>query len=302
MKAIVTGGAGFIGSHLVDQLVANGFEVHVIDNLQSGRLLHVHPKAVFHKVDIRSSVCRAIIVKEKPDVVFHLAAQADVQRSMDDPDFDANVNIMGTINVLKACQSASVKKLVFSSTSGVYGNLQSNLISEEDYAAPISYYGLSKWTAESYIRIFSALYNLSFTILRYGNVYGPRQEPKGEGGVIAVFLQKIKNGEPLHIHGDGEQTRDFVFVKDVVQANLAAVDFGHGETIQISTGQSISINSLISMLRQIHGAKIETIYSSARTGDILHSCLDCRKAWHELQWKPQVDMMKGLSETYLDQS
>ncbi|WP_438349683.1 NAD-dependent epimerase/dehydratase family protein [Paenibacillus sp. FA6] len=294
----MTGGAGFIGSHLVDNLLAIGFDVHVIDDLYSGYLSYVHPQAIFHKVDIRSKECNEIIVSEKPDVVFHLAAQADVQRSINDPRFDADVNIMGTVNLLEACRAASVKRLIFSSTSAVYGNLQSDLISEEDPAAPISYYGLSKWTAEAYIRIFSTMHGIPFTILRYGNVYGPRQMPKGEGGVIAVFIQRIKDGLPLHIHGDGEQTRDFVFVKDVVQANISAITFGHRETIQISTGHSISINNLVQMLKQIHGSDIETTYSSARDGDISHSCLDCRKAYRDLQWQPQVDMIKGLIETY----
>jgi UDP-glucose 4-epimerase len=298
MKAIVTGGAGFIGSHLVDNLLAVGFDVHVIDDLYSGHLSYVHPQAVFHKEDIRSKESTEIIVREKPDVVFHLAAQADVQRSINDPRFDADVNIMGTVNLLEACLAASVKRLVFSSTSAVYGNLQSDLISEDDPAAPISYYGLSKWTSESYIRIFSTLHNIPFTILRYGNVYGPRQMPKGEGGVIAVFIQKIKEGLPLHIQGDGSQTRDFVFVKDVVKANIAAIKLGHQETIQISTGRSISINNLVQMLKEIHGSNIETTFSSARESDIRHSCLDCRKAYRELQWQPQMDMINGLIETY----
>lgn len=297
-KAVVTGGAGFIGSHLVDKLVDTGFEVHVIDDLQSGHLYHVHPQAIFHKEDVRSKESKEIIVKEKPDVVFHLAAQADVQRSMNDPCYDADVNIMGTMNLLEACHAASVKKLVFSSTSGVYGNLQKDLISEEDPASPISYYGLSKWTAEAYIRIFSKLHEIPFTILRYGNVYGPRQMPKGEGGVIAVFIKKIKNGLPIHIHGDGEQTRDFVFVNDVVQANIAAINFGLRETFHISTGRSIAINNLVQILKKIHGSEIETRYVQAREGDIFHSCLDCRKAFRQLQWQPQVDITNGLLETF----
>jgi len=298
MKAVVTGGAGFIGSHLVEELLLQGAKVHVLDNLVSGQLKNVHPLAVMHIEDIRSQGAKQIIKREKPDVVFHLAAQADVGQSIREPKYDADMNINGTINILEACREASVKKIIFASTSGVYGNLQKDLISEKDLTMPISYYGLSKLTAESYIRLFHQLYGLSYTILRYGNVYGPRQSAKGEGGVIAIFLDRIKKGMPLMIHGDGEQTRDFVYVKDVVRANIAAVEKGDQETIQVSTGRSISINHLVKMLTQIYGSPIETIYTHARTGDIKHSCLDNKKARQLLQWNPQVDIFNGLTETY----
>ncbi|MGZ9586821.1 NAD-dependent epimerase/dehydratase family protein [Paenibacillus marinisediminis] len=298
MKALVTGGAGFIGSHLVEQLVADGFRVSVIDNLQSGGVSYLHPEAVLYEEDIRSDRIIDIIVREEPDYVFHLAAQADVQQSMDDPRYDADVNIIGTVNVLKACQQAFVKKLIFSSTSGVYGNLQKERIFEEDPANPISYYGLSKRTAEIYLQFACILRGLPFTILRYSNVYGPRQTPKGEGGVIAVFIEKIKHGLPINIYGDGSQTRDFVFVKDVVHANIAAIKLGHGETIHVSTGNSISINELVTMLKQIHTSEIRAHYLSARDGDIIHSCLDCDKAYRLLNWQSKVDMMKGLLKTY----
>jgi len=298
MKAVVTGGAGFIGSHLVEELIKKGIEVHVLDNMAAGNLYNVHPLAVIHTEDICSTEAKHIILKEKPDVVFHLAAQADVARSIYNPKYDADVNINGTINILEACHEASVKKIIFSSTSGVYGNLQKELISEEDLAIPASYYGLSKLTAESYIRLFYQLYGLSYTILRYGNVYGPRQTAKGEGGVIAVFLDRVNKGIPLSIHGDGEQTRDFVYVKDVVQANINAMEQGHQETIQISTAQKTSINHLLETLTQIHGDKIDTVSKPARTGDIKHSCLDNRKAHQLLKWHPSIDIFSGLTETY----
>ncbi|PJN89722.1 NAD-dependent epimerase/dehydratase family protein [Bacillus sp. mrc49] len=298
MKAIVTGGAGFIGSHLVEELIMNGAEVHVLDNMISGHIDYVHPNAVIHTEDIRSKEAAQTIMKVKPDVVFHLAAQADVARSILDPQYDADVNVNGTINMLKACQEASVRKLIFSSTSGVYGNLQKDLISESDPTGPVSYYGLSKLAAEAYIRIFHQLYGLEYTILRYGNVYGPRQTAKGEGGVVAVFLERIKKGLPLRIHGDGEQTRDFIYVKDIVRANTASVNHGNQETIQVSTAQKTSVNQLLNMLTQIHGSAVETLHSVERTGDIKHSCLDNRKARQSLNWDPKTDIFQGLSETY----
>ncbi|MFJ7753800.1 NAD-dependent epimerase/dehydratase family protein [Peribacillus muralis] len=298
MKAIVTGGAGFIGSHLVEELILNGAEVHVLDNMISGHIDHVHPDAIIHTEDICGKEAGQTIMKVKPDVVFHLAAQADVARSILDPQYDADVNINGTINMLKACREASVKKLIFSSTSGVYGNLQKDLISENDQTGPISYYGLSKLSAEAYIRLFHQLYGLEYTILRYGNVYGPRQTAKGEGGVVAVFLEKLKKGLPLSIHGDGEQTRDFIYVKDIVRANIASVNHGNQETIQVSTAQKTSVNQLLSMLTQIHGTAVDTVHSVGRTGDIKHSCLDNKKARQLLNWYPKADIFQGLSETY----
>ncbi|MCM3197167.1 NAD-dependent epimerase/dehydratase family protein [Priestia megaterium] len=298
MKAVVTGGAGFIGSHLVEELISRGVEVHVLDNLISGHLYNIHPLAIIHTEDICSKNAQQIIIEEKPDLVFHLAAQADVARSISEPEYDADVNISGTVNILEACRKAGVKKVIFSSTSGVYGNLQKDLISEQDLSVPISYYGLSKLTAESYIRLFHQLHGLSYTILRYGNVYGPRQTAKGEGGVVAVFLERIKKGLPLRIHGDGEQTRDFIYVKDIVQANLSAIEGGNEETIQVSTSQKTSINDLLQMFKEIHSSEIDIIYTQARTGDIKHSCLDNQKAYHLLQWKPQVEIFHGLTETY----
>ncbi|NRF95278.1 NAD-dependent epimerase/dehydratase family protein [Paenibacillus frigoriresistens] len=216
MKAVVTGGAGFIGSHLVEELLAEHVEVHIIDNLISGKQKYVNPQAIFHLADISSEQIKSLIEDIRPDVVFHLAAQADVQRFIQNPGYDAMVNLVGTIYLLEACRDAAVSKFIFASISAVYGNLQKEQIVETDPICPISYYGISKYAAESYIRVFHQLYGLPYTILRYGNVYGPRQTPKGEGGVVAVFMERIQKGTPLTIHGDGEQTRDFVYVKDEV--------------------------------------------------------------------------------------
>ncbi len=299
MKAIVTGGAGFIGSHLVEELITKGFEVHIIDSMISGKQENIHPLATLHVEDICSKQAKQIILQEKPNIVFHLAAQADVSRSINDPQYDADVNIKGTINILEACRDASVDKIIFASTSAVYGELQKDLITEMDPAVPISYYGLSKLAAESYIRLFSRLYGLSYTILRYGNVYGPRQTPKGEGGVVAVFLNRLNKGTMLNIHGDGEQTRDFIYVKDIVQANIAAIDKGHQEVIHASTTQRTSVNRLLKELEKIHGSKININHTEGRPGDIKHSCLDSKKAHKLLEWQSQVSIFNGLTETYM---
>ncbi|MFB3161476.1 NAD-dependent epimerase/dehydratase family protein [Neobacillus sp. 179-J 1A1 HS] len=298
MKAIVTGGAGFIGSHLVEELINRGFEVHVLDNLISGQSENIHPSAVFHKEDIRGANAKEIIIKEKPEIVFHLAAQADVGKSINDPNYDASVNINGTINILEASHKAGVKKFIFASTSAVYGDLETNLLSESELTIPISYYGLSKLSAEFYIRIFHNLYKIPYTILRYGNVYGPRQLPKGEGGVIAVFLNRIKRNALLTVYGDGEQTRDFIYVKDIVLANIAAIERGHNKIFNISTSSTTSINQLISYLDKIHDSPINYVLLDPKIGDIKNSCLNNQYACRSLQWQPTYDILKGLKETY----
>lgn len=298
MKAVVTGGAGFIGSHLVMELIDQGADVSVMDNLVSGQKGRVPPLARCYEVDIRSEEARRLIVRDKPDVVFHLAAQTDVQKSLLDPAYDADVNIRGTINLLHACREAGVGKFVFASTSAVYGDLQKDCLSEDDEVFPISYYGLSKWTAESYIRLFHQLYAIPYMILRFSNVYGPGQTPKGEGGVVAVFNDRIRAGNRISIHGDGEQTRDFIYVKDVVRAVITAAERSNQQTVHVSSSVKTTINELARALSQIHGSDLETIHSAARKGDIRHSCLDNQKARALLDWLPLTDLPTGLSETY----
>jgi UDP-glucose 4-epimerase len=298
MKALVTGGAGFIGSHLVNSLVSAGADVHVIDNLSTGHPDYVHPHAVLHVLDVASQDAKEVIQNVQPDVVFHQAAQVDVQRSIREPNYDANVNIVGTINLLEACSLASVKKFIYASSCAVYGDLEVDLITEENPAQPISFYGISKLTPESFIRLFHKMYGLSYTILRYANVYGPRQTPKGEGGVIAIFLNRLKHGMPLTVYGDGEQTRDFVYVKDVVSANLAAVNHGHQEVFHVGTAVSTSVNQLVELLSNLHGSPIPVVYEPERKGDIRHSCLDNRKARQKMGWSPQNSIVDGLRESY----
>ena len=297
MKVIVSGGAGFIGSHLVDALISKGIEVHVLDNLVSGQLKQVHPNAHMYIVDICSKEAKEIILNVKPDAVFHLAAQADVGKSVQNPGYDADVNIIGTINLLEASKKANVKKFIFASTSAVYGNLNKELILEEDVTLPTSYYGLSKLTAESYIRLYYKLYKQSYTILRYANVYGPRQVAKGEGGVVSVFFERIKKGLNVHVHGDGQQTRDFIYVKDIVAANLAALTFGDQETIQVSTSQKTSINEILSLISNMFTNTVSKEFTPSREGDIMHSCLCNKKAKNILKWHPIFTLGVGLNET-----
>ncbi|REE66701.1 UDP-glucose 4-epimerase [Paenibacillus taihuensis] len=298
MKAVVTGGAGFIGSHLVKALLEGGAVVHVIDNLSSGKREQVAPGAVLHTEDVRSAEAKRIIAAVKPELVYHLAAQADVQQSILAPSLDASVNVTGTINILDACKEACVNKIIFSSTSGVYGNLAKERITERDPAIPISFYGLSKLTAERYIHMYSQLYCLSYTILRYGNVYGPGQTAKGEGGVIANFMERALGNLPLYINGDGEQTRDFIYVGDVVRANWAAANYGDQETIHVSTGKRTSVNRIVQLLRDMHPAEIPIHYRPAQSGDIMHSCLANQKAIKSLRWDPAVSIEQGVAETY----
>ncbi|MBU8769286.1 NAD-dependent epimerase/dehydratase family protein [Cytobacillus oceanisediminis] len=298
MKMLVTGGAGFIGSHLTEELLALDHEVHVLDNLISGSIENLSKQVILHRYDICSFEAKQMIVNLKPDIVFHLAAQSDVGKSIIEPKYDADININGTINILEACREAKVKKVIFASTAAVYGNLKKETISENDATIPISYYGLSKFTAELYIQLFSQLYDLPYTILRYGNVYGPRQKAKGEGGVIAVFLDKIISGDQLYIYGDGEQTRDFIYVKDVAQANIAAIDKGHNEIIQISTSCKTTIKKIVNIFSKIHHSEINTIFKKPRKGDIKNSCLENKKAQKILEWQPKVNIYQGLLKAY----
>lgn len=298
MNIIVTGGAGFIGSHLVDALITKGANVVVIDNLSSGKIENINPKATFYNENIDSPSTQQLIKDVKPDAIFHLAAQADVGRSIANPVADAQTNINGTINLLQGCVEASTSKFIFSSTSAVYGNLNKEVITEDEAVKPSSFYGLSKLAAEFYIQLFSRLYPIRYTILRYANVYGPRQLPKGDGGVVSVFLDRLKNDETISIHGDGEQTRDFVFVKDVVAANLAALEHTNNETLHISTGESVSINNLLHHFTNIHEQPINPIFQTARIGDIRHSCLSNELAKSRLSWKPTVSLSEGLLYAY----
>lgn len=297
MKVIVTGGAGFIGSHLTQVLLEQQAEVYVIDNLSTGKAGNVPGRARLCQFDICQPEAEELIVSLAPDYVFHLAAQADVQRSLADPGEDSRVNIAGTLRILGALRRLGKGKLIMASTSGVYGALDKPLIGACDPVAPISFYGLSKSTAEAYIRLYHELFGTAYTILRYGNVYGPGQTPKGEGGVVAVFNEQLKKGGPLTVYGDGEQTRDFIYVADIAAANLAAMRSGNGRTLHVSTGIPTSINTLIERIAEVTGRALTVHYAPGKPGDIRHSCLDPAETREVLGWTSTYSLKEGLLRT-----
>jgi len=297
MKVLVTGGAGFIGSNIADLLIENGYEVVIVDNLSTGKEEFINKKAIFYKKDITDDDLCEIFKKERPDYVIHQAAQIDVQKSIANPVFDAKVNILGTVNLLECCRKSDVKKVVYASSAAVYGNPEYLPIDERHRINPISSYGISKHTAEHYFEVYSQLYDLKYTILRYANVYGIRQDPKGEGGVISIFIDKMLKGERPIIFGDGKQTRDFVYVKDVAKANLLALKRGDNEVVNISTNKPTSINELVEIMNKIMNTSLKPIYTEPRKGDIIHSYLDNKKALEVLGWTPEYSLEEGLKET-----
>lgn len=298
MHVLVTGGAGFIASHIVDKLIEEGYEVAVVDNLSHGQEKNINYKARFYKCNIRNlDNLRLIFKLEKPEVIIHHAAQIDVETSIKSTPFDAKNNVIGTINVLECCKEYNTKKIIYSSSAAVYGNPKYLPVDEKHPAEPVSFYGISKYAAEYYIKIYSEIYGLKYAILRYSNVYGPRQDSKGESGVISIFLNKFLNGETPVIYGNGEQTRDFIYVKDIVCANLAALKNGDNEIFNISRNEPITINGLIDVLYKVFNKKIPPEYAPKRKGDIWNSYLDNSYAVSKLHWEPKYCLYDGIKET-----
>lgn len=294
----MTGGAGFIGSHLVDGLIKEGMDVFVIDDLSSGKRENLNPRARFYKLDIRSSEVGKVFGREKPRYVFHLAAQIDVRKAAGDPKFDASVNVLGTLNLLKASAEAGVKKLVFSSTGGaIYGEVEKGFADEQKLPLPGSPYGISKLAGEHYIRFFGENSGPKFTILRYGNVYGPRQDPLGEAGVVAIFSLSMLQMKKTVLYGQGKMERDYVYVADVVEANLLAREKGDGEVLNIGTGTATSTNELFSVMRQCTGYGLKPDLEQKRPGELWRSCLNCSKAERVLRWKAKTGLRLGIEET-----
>ncbi|MDR2192684.1 MAG: NAD-dependent epimerase/dehydratase family protein [Endomicrobium sp.] len=299
MKVLITGGAGFIGSNIADLLIENKHNIVAVDNLSSGKKENVNKKAAFYKADITDAKkLAAIFSKERPQAVIHNAAQIDVRKSVSDPHYDARINILGSINVLNECVKNKTKKIIFASSGGtIYGECSKIAPDERSFPNPLSPYGIAKHSVENYIKFYSAIYGIKYSILRYSNVYGQRQDPHGEAGVVAIFAGKMLKREDIFIFGDGKQTRDYVYVLDVANANLKALTKGDNEIINIGTQRTISVNDLVKIMSKAVGYSKKAVYKPKRDGELFKSFLNIKKAEKVLNWKPETDIKDGIAKT-----
>jgi UDP-glucose 4-epimerase len=299
VKILVTGGAGFIGSHVVDLYVRSGHQVVIVDDLSTGREINLNPAATFYKLDIRDPKLADVLQQEQPDIVNHHAAQMDVRRSVADPLFDASVNVLGSIHLLECARRAGVQRVIYISTGGaVYGEPQYLPCDEAHPINPICPYGASKHTVEHYLFMYRVMYGLDYTVLRYPNVYGPRQDPHGEAGVVAIFTGQMLAGQPVMINGDGEQVRDFVYVGDCAQANLLALQpMAAGKIYNLGAGLGTSVNAIFQALRKTSGYRAEAVYGPAKLGETRQIYLDASRIKKELGWTPSVSLETGLART-----
>jgi len=298
MKILVTGGAGFIASQIADAFIDEGHDVFILDNLSTGFEKNVNPKATFIKKDIGDKSLSELFEKEKFDVVNHHAAQMDVRRSVADPAFDANTNILGTINLLQNSMKTGVKKFMFASTGGaVYGEQEYFPADEKHPTSPLSPYGISKLAVEKYLFFYNAQYKLNYTILRYANIYGPRQNPFGEAGVVAIFSTKLLNNEQPVINGTGKQTRDYVFVGDVVKANLITLKDETTNIYNVGTSKETDVNQLFNMLNETAGSNKEEKHGPAAPGEQMRSVITSDKLYNTFKWRPSTSLQEGLQKT-----
>lgn len=297
MKVLVTGGAGFIGSHVVDASIQQGYQVVAVDNLSTGRLDNINPAATFYRTDICNSELEGILEKEKPELVNHQAAQTVIQKSNEDPIFDAKQNILGSLNLILQCLRFGVKKIVYASSAGIYGEPKSRPVDESHPINPISYYAISKHTVEHYLHIAHVQNMLNCVTLRYSNVYGPRQNSEGEAGVVAIFTRQMLQGERPTIFGKGDKTRDYIHVSDVVTANLLAMEGDKSGVYNIGTEVETSDQEMFDLLAGLTGYKDNPHYAPVRKGEIYRICLDWSKAKKELDWQPRLLIREGLKDT-----
>jgi len=299
MKVLVTGGAGFIGSHVVDLCLQHGYEVIIVDDLSTGRESNLNPAAKLYQMDIRDPKLKDVFEREKPDYVDHHAAQMDVRRSVAEPLFDADVNILGSINLIECAKQYGVKRIVYISTGGaVYGEPEYLPCDENHPINPICQYGASKHTVEHYLYMYKVNYELDYSVLRYPNVYGPRQDPHGEAGVVAIFTGQMLRNDQVVINGDGEQERDFVYVGDCARANLMAIQASQGlGIINLGSGRGTTVNEIFENLRGITDYGREARHGPAKVGETRKIYLDASKAQRELGWQPTTELEEGLKNT-----
>lgn len=294
-RALVTGGAGFVGSHLVDRLLADGHPVCVVDDLSTGSPSNISPDAPFHRVDIcDAAALHDVVVRFRPEVVFHTAAQTDVRRSIREPDFDARVNVLGSLNVLRAGVAGGARRIVYASSAAVYGNPVHVSVSEIDPTHPMSEYGASKLAFEHYLSAYAARGLIEYTALRYANVYGPRQRSDGEAGVVSIFARQMLAGEPVTIFGDGTKTRDYVYVGDVVDATVRAAAGPSRVVANVAWGREVSDLELFRAVAGATGYTREPVYAADRPGDIARICLDAALARRTWDWRPVVSLENGI--------
>ena len=298
MKVLVTGGAGFIGSHITDSLIAKGIEVAVVDDLSTGRRENLNPKAAFYQMDIRDGSVSEVFEKEKPDIVCHHAAQVSVRISVSEPCRDSDINVTGSINILENCRRFGVPKFVFASSGGaIYGEQDVFPAPETHPTRPLSPYGAAKLAFEGYLFCYCKVFGIKYVALRYSNVYGPRQDPHGEAGVVAIFTQKMLTGETPRINGDGNQTRDYVFVGDVVKANMMAIEKDVTGCFNVGTGKETSVNELYALLKSATGYAGDTVHGPAMAGEQFRSVLDAGLIRKELGWSDEAPLELGLKKT-----
>jgi len=298
-KILITGGAGFIGSTIADLFVGAGWDVAVLDDLSSGKREQVPAAARFYPCDVRSAAAVEAVVREKPDVICHQAAQIDVRRSMADPRFDCDVNLGGLLNVMQAAVKAgSVRQVLFASSGGaMYGDTDAIPTREDHVARPVSHYGAAKAASELYLGVYRASHGVRVGALRYANVYGPRQDPHGEAGVVAIFAGRLLAGQPCTVNGDGKQTRDYVFVGDVARANLLAAERELDQPLNVGTGVETDVNELYALLARAAGSSVPAQHGPAKPGEQKRSCLDASAAGRVLGWRPEVKLADGLART-----